>query len=170
MSTLLPNSNYKYCVFDSRFGTNIQYLCHKQERCCPPGCCVTFSVKKFELAVLWILLFSCTAFFYCISKYCNYLKKRNNARNLQPTVNGNLNLITSRRFQEIPYCSGTNKPELPPPKYNEAILMAKVIHPNNRVHIYDMKESTHISENNQNHLLPSYEAATNENTQQNGNV
>lgn len=169
MSTLSPNSKFKYCSFDSRFGTNIQYLCLKHERCCPPGCCVTFSVKKIELAIIWIFLFSCAVLFYCISKYCKYRQRRNNSIHLQPMRRTNLhsNSMAARRFQAMTDCSHCNNLDLPP-KYIEAIHMPKVIQPISRAQVHEMNKSTHANVNHLNDIsLPSYETATNKNTQHN---
>ncbi|XP_018573330.1 uncharacterized protein LOC108912563 isoform X1 [Anoplophora glabripennis] len=157
ISSVSPLADLKLCRFDPVFKTNSQYICYKYERCCTQGCCSTYGIYNTQSWYFWIIIAIILLIFYLGSWYCKKMdmkpKRRlqvdqsanrssSSSSNSSPRVSPNrrpnegnvdhlLNYLISCRLQnvnEVPPRRSTNSE--PPPKYQEALSMPKLVRSN----------------------------------------
>ncbi|KAJ8982227.1 hypothetical protein NQ317_013529, partial [Molorchus minor] len=167
----------KFCPFKSSYNTTIQYICFKYERCCPQGCCYSYSYTYFQSWYFWTIIVVFFLIFYTASWYCKRaeikFQRRQRARTISgrmspPGISPNRNedgnvdhlldcLIETYRYRNI---NETRFEHLgPPPKYRDALTMPKL--ERNDTQFAQIHAISGENDMNTNENPPTYEDATN---------
>ncbi|XP_018573331.1 uncharacterized protein LOC108912563 isoform X2 [Anoplophora glabripennis] len=131
ISSVSPLADLKLCRFDPVFKTNSQYICYKYERCCTQGCCSTYGIYNTQSWYFWRLQVDQSANRSSSSSSNSSPRVSPNRRPNEGNVDHLLNYLISCRLQnvnEVPPRRSTNSE--PPPKYQEALSMPKLVRSN----------------------------------------